>query len=79
MSSETRSASSSSSRGTQGGRTGPGLFFRQVVAELRKVIYPTQQQLVTYFSVVLVFVLVMIALVSVMDYGFNKAMFQIFG
>jgi preprotein translocase subunit SecE len=70
-----------SSRGAQGGggRTTPGLFFRQVVAELRKVIYPTQQQLVTYFSVVLVFVLVLMALVSAMDYGFNKAMFKIFG
>lgn len=75
---DTRPASSSS-RGAQGGRTGPGLFFRQVVAELRKVIYPTQQQLVTYFVVVLVFVLVIMALVSAMDYGFNKAMFRIFG
>ena len=39
-------------------RTGPVLFYRQVVAELRKVVWPTQQQLVTYFFVVLVFVVV---------------------
>ena len=37
-------------------RTGPVLFYRQVVAELRKVVWPTQQQLVTYFFVVMVFV-----------------------
>jgi preprotein translocase subunit SecE len=76
---DTRPARSSRGAQGRGGRTTPGLFFRQVVAELRKVIYPTQQQLVTYFSVVLVFVLVLMALVSAMDYGFNKAMFKIFG
>ncbi|MEJ7757649.1 MAG: preprotein translocase subunit SecE [Nocardioidaceae bacterium] len=34
------------------------------VAELRKVVWPTQQQVVTYFFVVLVFVLVMMAIVA---------------
>jgi preprotein translocase subunit SecE len=75
-----RSTSSSSERRPDsGGRPGLGLFFRQVVAELRKVIWPTRDQLVTYFVVVLVFVLFMIALVSVLDYAFNSAMFKIFG
>src|SRR6478609_10318513 len=32
-------------------RTGPVLFFRQVVDELRKVVCPTKQQLITYFLV----------------------------
>ena len=41
-------------------RTGIPTFYRQVVAELRKVVYPTQEQLVTYFFVVMAFVLVMI-------------------
>jgi preprotein translocase subunit SecE len=78
---ETRATSSSSERrpaGT-GGRTGLGLFLRQVVAELRKVIWPTRDQLTTYFVVVLFFVLVMIAIVSVLDYSFNTLMFKIFG
>ena len=61
------------------GRTGLSLFFRQVIAELRKVIWPTRDQLTTYFLVVLVFVLFMIALVSVLDFAFNKASFAIFG
>jgi preprotein translocase subunit SecE len=59
-------------------RTGPVTFYRQVVAELRKVVYPTREQLVTYFFVVLVFVLVMIALVSLLDLGFGKLVFEIF-
>ena len=60
-------------------RTSLPTFYRQVVAELRKVVYPTQEQLVTYFIVVMVFVLVMIAYVSVLDLAFGKAVFKIFG
>jgi preprotein translocase subunit SecE len=60
-------------------RTSPVTFYRQVVAELRKVVWPTQQQLITYLIVVLVFVLVMIAYVSVLDLAFGKAVFALFG
>ncbi|CAA9367553.1 MAG: Protein translocase subunit SecE [uncultured Nocardioidaceae bacterium] len=77
---ETRSTSSSHERRPAGeGRPSIALFFRQVIAELRKVIWPTRDQLVTYFLVVLVFVLFMIAFVSLLDFAFNSAMFQIFG
>ncbi len=55
------------------------LFYRQVIAELRKVIWPTRKELVTYTSVVIVFVLVVIAYVSVLDFGFAKAILSIFG
>ncbi|MCW2867284.1 MAG: preprotein translocase subunit SecE [Marmoricola sp.] len=60
-------------------RTSPVTFYRQVVAELRKVVWPTQQQLVSYLVVVLAFVLVMIAYVSVLDLAFGKAVFALFG
>ena len=60
-------------------RTNPVTFYRQVVAELRKVVWPSQQQLVTYLVVVLFFVLVMIAYVTLLDLGFGKAVFAIFG
>ena len=60
-------------------RTGPVTFYRQVVAELRKVVWPTREQLVTYFFVVMIFVLVMIALVSLLDLGFGKLVFAVFG
>ena len=59
-------------------RTSLPTFYRQVVAELRKVVYPTQQQLITYFIVVMVFVLVMMALVSGLDLAFGKLAFAVF-
>jgi preprotein translocase subunit SecE len=55
------------------------LFVRQVVAELRKVVYPTQRQLLTYTVVVLFFVAVMIVFVSLLDQAFGWAMFEVFG
>lgn len=73
----TESASSSAPK--RAPRTTPVVFYRQVVAELRKVVWPTQQQLITYFFVVMIFVLFMIALVSLLDLGFGKAVFAIFG
>ena len=76
---------SSAVRGPKGGKAGDAhkrtsipTFYRQVVAELRKVVYPTREQLVTYFFVVLAFVLVMIAIVSLLDLGLGKLAFKIF-
>jgi preprotein translocase subunit SecE len=60
-------------------RTTPALFYRQVVAELRKVIWPTRRELSTYTIVALVFCVVMIAIVTSLDYGFTNLMFTIFG
>ena len=60
-------------------RTSPALFYRQVVAELRKVVWPTQEQVVTYFVAVLIFVGVVMTLVSLLDLGFGKLVFKIFG
>ena len=55
------------------------LFYRHVIAEMRKVIWPTRKELVTYTSVVIVFVLVVIAYVTVLDFGFSKAILAVFG
>jgi preprotein translocase subunit SecE len=74
---EVKSVSEASHPGKQR-RTGPATFYRQVVAELRKVVYPTQQQLVTYFLVTMIFVIVLMGLVSVLDLGFGKLVFAIF-
>lgn len=73
--SDSRSVSTSS---RQDKRTSPATFYRQVVAELRKVVWPTQEQLITYFIVVLVFVLVIMAIVSLLDLGFGKLVFAVF-
>jgi preprotein translocase subunit SecE len=45
-----------------------GLFIRQVIAELRKVVTPTRKELVTFTLVVLVFVVIMMALVGGLDW-----------
>ena len=59
-------------------RTGPVTFVRESVGELRKVVYPTGPQLLKYFVVVLIFVLFVIAYVSLLDLAFGAAMFRIF-
>ncbi|MEI7561820.1 MAG: preprotein translocase subunit SecE [Actinomycetes bacterium] len=56
-----------------------GLFYRQVVSELRKVVWPTRNQLTTYTSVVLVFVGFIILVVSIFDFVLTKIVFWIFG
>ena len=54
-------------------------FLREVVAELRKVIWPTRNQLVTYTIVVLVFVSFMVALVWLLDRVFAQGVLYLFG
>ncbi len=46
-------------------------FIREVVAELRKVNWPSRKELLTYTIVVLVFVIVMMTIVGGLDYGFG--------
>ena len=60
-------------------RTTPALFFRQIVSELRKVIWPTRSMLVTYTVVTVVFVIFMVIIVTSLDYGFTKLVFALFG
>ncbi len=67
-----------STSSTRESRTSPATFYRQVVAELRKVVWPTRTQLITYFWVVLVFVVVVMTFVALLDLGFGKAVFAIF-
>jgi preprotein translocase subunit SecE len=56
-----------------------GRFFREVVAELRKVIWPTRKELLTYTAVVIVFVTVMLTIVGLLDLGFARAVLWVFG
>jgi preprotein translocase subunit SecE len=46
------------------------LFFKQVLAELRKVTKPTYKELVSFTGVVLAFVVVVMAILSGMDFVF---------
>jgi len=56
-----------------------GGFFREIVSELRKVIWPTRKELLTYTGVVIVFVTIMTAIVALLDYGFGKGLLFLFG
>ncbi|MBO0809332.1 MAG: preprotein translocase subunit SecE, partial [Actinobacteria bacterium] len=46
---------------------------------LKKVIWPTRRELRAYTIVALVFVLVMTAIVTGLDFGFTKLVFAAFG
>ena len=56
-----------------------GNFFREVVSELRKVIWPTRRELLTYTAVVIVFVAIMTTIVGFLDLGFAKLVLWAFG
>jgi preprotein translocase subunit SecE len=54
-------------------------FLREVVAELRKVIWPTRKQMITYTAVVLVFVAFMVAVIAGLDFALIKGVQALFG
>ncbi|MFY1635870.1 preprotein translocase subunit SecE [Solwaraspora sp. WMMB335] len=54
-------------------------FVREVVAELRKVIWPTRKELLTYTAVVVVFIAVMLTIVAGLDFAFAKGVLWVFG
>jgi preprotein translocase subunit SecE len=54
-------------------------FLREVVAELRKVIWPTRKQMITYTAVVLVFLAVMTALIAGLDLLLARGVLWLFG
>src|SRR5690242_11882326 len=56
-----------------------GGFFREVVSELRKVIWPTRKELLTYTTIVIAFVAVMTTIVGFLDLGLGKAILWAFG
>jgi preprotein translocase subunit SecE len=56
-----------------------GLYYRQILSELKKVVWPTRNMLTTYTAVVLVFVAFVIAVVSVIYFVLTKVVFWVFG
>ena len=54
-------------------------FLREVVSELRKVIWPARNQMITYTIVVIVFVTFMVALTAGLDVLFAKVVLTVFG
>jgi preprotein translocase subunit SecE len=54
-------------------------YLKQVVAELRKVIWPNRKQMITYTSVVLAFLVFMVTLIGLADLGLAKLVLLVFG
>ncbi len=54
-------------------------YLTQVVAELRKVIWPNRKQMVSYTTVVLVFLAFMVTLIGLVDLGLAKLVLLVFG
>jgi len=54
-------------------------YLKQVVAELRKVIWPNRKQMIGYTTVVLVFLVFMVALIGGVDLGLAKLVMWVFG
>ena len=70
-------------KGTKQPRRNPIAFvinyLREVVGELRKVIWPNRKQMVTYTTVVLVFLAFMVTLIGLVDLGVAKLVMMVFG
>lgn len=59
-------------------RTKPRDFVKEVVAELRKVAWPTRQEVIAYSTVVFVSVCVIAAIIFGMDYVFAKGVLLLY-
>ena len=81
----TRERTASRDRTKKDANDRPGIFarlvrrFRETVAELQKVIWPTRKELLTYTTVVVIFVTIVMSFVAGLDVGFARLMFLIFG
>jgi len=73
----TETASPRPPGGGPGGR--PGRYVREIISEMRKVLWPSRNELMTYTIVVIVFVVIMVAMVAGMDLGLAKLVLKIFG
>jgi preprotein translocase subunit SecE len=54
-------------------------FVRDVISELKKVVWPTQRQLINYTIIVLVFVVIVALIIAAFDFTFTQITLRIFG
>ncbi len=78
-----RTKKAKAAKSGDGSRVNPFLFvwnyLKQVVGEMRKVIWPNRKQMVSYTTVVLVFLAFMVTLIGLSDLGLAKLVAIIFG
>lgn len=56
-----------------------GLFIKQIIVELRKVVAPTRGELFRWTVAVLIFVVLLMIFVTALDFGLGKLVFWLFG
>ncbi|WP_149360505.1 preprotein translocase subunit SecE [Lolliginicoccus suaedae] len=54
-------------------------FIREVISELRKVIWPNRKQMVTYTIVVFIFLFFMVGLIFGLDQVFSRGVLWLYG
>ncbi len=72
-------AAAERARAESGQKRSLARFLREVVAELRKVIWPGRRELITYTTVDILFVAFMVALVAGLDLLFAQGVIAVFG
>ncbi len=61
----------------RGQRVGPLQYIGEVRSELRRVTWPTRDELVKFTAIVMVTVLLLTGFVALLDYGFGEAILQL--
>ena len=56
-----------------------GLFIKQIIDELRKVVTPTSKELFMWSLAVFFFVILLMVVVTGLDFGLGKLVMWIFG
>ncbi len=64
-------------KGPKEPRTSPSQFVREVRGELRKVAWPSREEVVKYSIIVFVTIVVMTALIAALDFAFGETIFWI--
>jgi preprotein translocase subunit SecE len=59
-------------------RTTPRQYLREVRGELRKVAWPTKEEVARYSVIVLITVVVLTTFIFLLDYAFAKGVFYLF-
>lgn len=60
-------------------RTSPAEFLREVRGEMKKVAWPTRQEVINYSIVVLVVTILLTLMVGGLDWVFRRATINLFG
>jgi preprotein translocase subunit SecE len=64
---------------TQRKRVGAKQFTQEVVAEMRKVLWPTRQQVTTSSIIVVIVVIVMTSFIWALDFGIERLVSLVYG